>query len=448
MLCKSNFENTIYPMELPKHLSDYPFSNLFHQLRERHKRFIINYGGTAAGKSYSAAQKEVIYSAEHPVKTLVIRKVGNTLRDSVIPSFRARIEELGYAEQFTYNKTDRTLTCKENGAQIVFRGLDDPDKLKSFEGLTRILVEEAAELEFEDFLELNRRTRGKENIQITLTFNPVDEEHWLKKHFFDRENPDADIIHSTYKNNNHLTEQDREQIEQLKEYDNNHYRVYALGEWGVKVNNAPWLYTFDKERHVVDSLPVLEKFPVHLSFDFNRDPLTCIAVQMSSSRGRADSFIHIVREFSGRYTLEEICLQVKATFGSSSIFVTGDASGRRGDISMEDRNATYYKLIQNYLGLADRQMNLFTRNMPHADSRMLINTLLAGYPKISISLKDCPLLVNDCVIAQVDDTTDIPGALRKDRKVYKMDLFDCMRYFFQQYFADYAGMIPLGKRAA
>src|SRR5690606_8646648 len=123
-----------------------------------------------------------------------------------------------YAEQFTYNKTDRTLTCKENGAQIVFRGLDDPDKLKSFEGLTRILVEEAAELEFEDFLELNRRARGKENIQITLTFNPVDEEHWLKKHFFDRENPDADIIHSTYKSNNHLTEQDREQIEQLKEY--------------------------------------------------------------------------------------------------------------------------------------------------------------------------------------------------------------------------------------
>src|SRR5690606_10368882 len=111
-----------------------------------------------------------------------------------------------------------------------------------------------------DFLELNRRARGKENIQITLTFNPVDEEHWLKKHFFDRENPDADIIHSTYKSNNHLTEQDREQIEQLKEYDNNQYRVYALGEWGVKVNNAPWLYTFDKERHVVDSLPVLEKF--------------------------------------------------------------------------------------------------------------------------------------------------------------------------------------------
>jgi len=435
-------------MELPQHLTTYPFSKLFTRLLEAETRFVINYGGTAAGKSFSAAQKEVIYTTKHNIKTLVIRKVGNTLRDSVIPSFRSRIEELGFADQFAYNKTDRTLTCKDTGAQIVFRGLDDPDKLKSFEGLTRILVEEAAELDFEDFLELNRRARGRENIQITLTFNPVDEEHWLKKHFFDREHADASIFHSTYKDNNHLTEQDREQIEQLRLYDNNQYRIYALGEWGTKHNNHPWLYTFNKDLHVVEHLPVLQGFPVHLSFDFNRNPLTCIAVQMSNSRGRQDSFIHFIKEFSGPYSLEEICREINATFYNNTLYVTGDASGRQGNVGMTDKHGTYYKMVQNYLGLGNNQMHLFNRNMFHADSWKLINTMFASYPKISMSKQTCPLLINDCIIARVDEESDNHGTLRKDRQVYKMDLFDCLRYFFQQYFADYASIVPLGKKVA
>ena len=167
------------------------YSLLYHQLMAANTRFVLSYGGTASGKSYSAAQKELTIAAQRKVKTLVIRKVGNTLRDSVIPGFRARIEELELTAKFSENKSDRTLT-HENGSQIIFRGLDDPDKLKSFEGLERIMVEEAAELEFEDFLELNRRARGRHNIQITLVFNPMHEEHWLKKHFFDRHEMDAE----------------------------------------------------------------------------------------------------------------------------------------------------------------------------------------------------------------------------------------------------------------
>lgn len=435
-------------MKTPQHLENYPFSELYRKLIATDKRFVINYGGTAAGKSFSAAQKEIICAALGSIKTLVIRKVGNTLRDSVIPSFRNRIEELGYAEQYTYNKTDRTLTCKETGSQIVFRGLDDPDKLKSFEGLTRILVEEAAELDFEDFLELNRRARGKQDIQITLTFNPVDEEHWLKKHFFDREHADATIIHSTYKDNNHLTEQDREQIEQLRLYDNNQYRIYALGEWGIKHNTLPWLHSFDKERHIAESLPVLAGFPIYLSFDFNRNPLTCIAIQMSNNRGGRDSFVHFVKEFSGTYTLEEICRHILITFQGHTIFVTGDASGRRGDLSMEDRNGSYYTLIQNYLNLSRGQMHVFSSNMRHSDSWQLINTLFTSYPRIQLSRQACPLLINDCTIARIDEDSDLHGTLRKDRNLFKMDLFDAMRYFFQRYFSDYANIVPLGKKAA
>lgn len=423
------------------------YSSLYNDLMDCRKRFILNYGGTAAGKSFAAAQKEVNLAATSniPFKTLVIRKVGNTLRDSVIPAFRARIEEEGLYEAFRYNKTDRTLTHKDTGCEIIFRGLDDPDKLKSFEGLQRILVEEAAELELEDFLELNRRARGREGIQITLTFNPTDEEHWLKKHFFDRDDPDAAIFHSTYKNNPHLTEQDREQIERLRLYDNNQYRVYALGEWGVRTNNAPWLYAFEEDKHVVDKIDVKPSYPVYVSFDFNCDPLTCIAVQMSPNLGETNSFVHIIREFSGKYNLQEICRQVHAYFLGLEVFVTGDASGSNSSVAGD---STHFTMIQSYLDLARRQLNLNTRNLPHHESRLLVNTLFANYPDIKISREGCPLLINDCIIARTDDKSHRPGTLLKDRGIYKMDLFDAMRYFFQTYFKSYASKVAFRKQAA
>lgn len=424
------------------------YTTVYHQLMAASKRFVLCYGGTASGKSYSAAQKEITIANERKVKTLVIRKVGNTLRDSVIPGFRARIDELELSSKFSENKSDRTLT-HENGSQIVFRGLDDPDKLKSFEGLERIMVEEAAELEFEDFLELNRRARGRENIQITLVFNPMHEEHWLKKHFFDRDDMEHDCvkIHSTYKDNPHLTDKDREQIELLKHYNQNQYRIFALGEWGVRENNAPWLFAFDKEIHVKTSIDFMPSFPVYLSFDFNRDPLTCLAIQMSNSKGRHDSFIHFIQEFTVKGQLAEMCMQIKTRYPGSMLFVTGDASGSHGDVGFENKHDSHYSMIRSMLNINPRQMNTNNRNLTHNDSRALINTLLHQYPNIRISQEGCPGLINDCVIAMIDENSNVPGALKKDRDVYKMDLFDCMRYFFQTYFKEYAGKVSLGKAA-
>lgn len=423
-----------------------PYTTVYHRLMDAKVRFVLSYGGTASGKSYSAAQKEVAIANERTVKTLVIRKVGNTLRDSVIPGFRARIQEMELQDKFKENKSDRTMT-HENGSQIVFRGLDDPDKLKSFEGLERILVEEAAELEFEDFLELNRRARGRENIQITLCFNPMHEEHWLKKHFFDQPMMECAYIKSTYHDNPFLTQADRDQIEQLKLYNMNQYRIYALGEWGLRENNAPWLFAFHRDKHLKPSLPFLRDYPVYLSFDFNRDPLTCLVAQMSPHKGKRDSFIHFIKEFAVKGQLSELCAQIKATFGSNILHVTGDASGSHGNVGFDGRNSSYYHMIRAFLNLSEKQMQLNTRNLHHNDSRALINTLLHQYPNIYISQEGCPLLINDCTIATVDEDSSTPGLLKKDRGIYKMDIFDCFRYFFQAWFKDYADKVSIGKAA-
>jgi phage terminase large subunit len=413
---------------------------VFKKLQAANTRFVLNYGGTGSGKSFAAAQKEVLKALTNPgIKTLVIRKVGSTLRDSVIPSFLARICELTIPEHFHYNKSDRTLT-HTSGSQIIFRGLDDPDKLKSFEGLQRILVEEAAELEFEDYLELNRRARGRSDIQITLCFNPVHEEHWLKKHFFDSAVEDCTILHSTYLDNPYLTEVDKQQIEQLQRYDNNQYRIYALGEWGLLQNDQAWLHAFSRERHTAPTIPYMPNYPVYLSFDFNRQPATCIAAQMSPGHKQSHSFIHIIKEFSADVQLSELCARIRATFPAALLYVTGDASGHKGDVGYADRHSTCYRMIQQYLNLTNRRMKLHKRNLPHSDSRQLLNTLFTNHPRLLLSTAGCPQLISDCIIARVDEDSPRPGTLKKDRNTYKMDLFDCLRYLCQAWLPNYDGL--------
>lgn len=417
------------------------YTPVFDRLNDVTSRFVINYGGTASSKSSSAAQKEILIATQRKVKTLVVRKVGTTVRDSVWPSFQNRIEEFGYQDFFQENQTHRTMTCS-NGSQFVFRGVDDPEKIKSIEGIDRILIEEATELTMEDFMELNRRARGREDIQITLTFNPITERHWIKGHFFDRNDEDTTFIKSTYLDNPFLTDADRKQITWMQKSNPNQYNVYALGEWGQPENNAPWLYAFRPEQHVCTDTTYHPGFPVCLSFDFNRDPVTCIAVQHYQAPERRQSFVQVLREFSVKGQLFELCQQIRTCYPAALLEVTGDASGHHGNVGFEARHGTYYKMIQNYLNIAEKDMHTTRRNMTHNDSRQLINTILHHHSSICISA-NCTRLIHDCTIATVDDEAEHQGVLKKDRGEYKMDLMDCLRYFFQAYYQKYTDEVRL-----
>lgn len=417
------------------------FTPVFTRLWNAHERFLVNYGGTGSSKSFSAAQKEVLISCQKKVTTLVIRKVNATLKTSVIASFRRRITEFGLTPHYKYNKVEQTLENKVTGSMFIFRGLDDPEKLKSIEGINRIFIEEASELEMEDFFELNRRVRGVPNIQIVINFNPIHEQHWLKEYFFDSDLPNTRIVHSTYKDNPFLSDEDREQIEWLKTFNYNQYRIYALGEWGITENKDPWLFSLNEDVHIVPDLPFLFSYPIYLSFDFNRSPVTCSVTQMSPSKGMSDSFLHVIDEFHGDIQLEDLCQKIKVKYPQSIMYVTGDASGNQGDIAFEGRHSTYYTMIKRYLSLNDKQMNINSRNLEHNDSRMLCNMMLTKYPNFKISQKGCPMLIDDCRKATVDDKSIKPGVLKKDRSMYKMDMFDNFRYMLQTYFLDYTKKI-------
>lgn len=215
------------------------FNSLFYPyLNDDTHRYLLFYGGAGSGKSVFAVQRFLYRLLTRPLcNVLVVRAVAATNRDSTYALFRQMIGRWGLGELFTCRESDLRITCA-NGNSVIFKGLDDTEKLKSVTfpkgELTEVWVEEASEIREEDFNQLDVRLRGKgSRKQIVLTFNPVSVIHWLKLRFFDRQDPRAAVLKSTYRDNRFLDEDYKQTLESYKDTDPYYYSVYCLGEWGV-----------------------------------------------------------------------------------------------------------------------------------------------------------------------------------------------------------------------
>lgn len=215
------------------------FNPLFYPyLRDDVHRYLVFYGGAGSGKSVFTVQRFLYRLLTRPLcNVLVVRAVAATNRDSTYALFRQTISRWGLEALFSWKESDLRITCV-NGNSVIFKGLDDTEKLKSVTfpkgELTDVWIEEASEVREEDFNQLDVRLRGKgSHKQIVLTFNPVSVLHWLKRRFFDREDPRAAVVKSTYKDNLFLDEDYKRTLESYRETDPYYYSVYCLGEWGV-----------------------------------------------------------------------------------------------------------------------------------------------------------------------------------------------------------------------
>jgi phage terminase large subunit len=211
------------------------FNDVYLPYLDNEDRYLLFYGGGSSGKSYFIVQRYIYKMLKNKMNLLVVRQTGNTNRNSTFALFKQVISQWNLSGQFKINESDLRIKCV-NGNEIIFSGLDDTEKLKSvtFESgeLTDIWVEEATETLEEDINQLKVRLRGgKSKKQIVLSFNPVNINHWIKRHFID--SGLATVCHSTYKDNKFLTEEDKKTLESFKDTDIYYYNVYCLGEWGV-----------------------------------------------------------------------------------------------------------------------------------------------------------------------------------------------------------------------
>lgn len=219
-----------------KHVKDN--SPAFVPLFKNRSRYQVAWGGAGSGKSHIVARKylyRILKESDVQHKFLIARKVNRTLKRSVFTLFKNIISKWGLYDDFEFNHTDLTITYKGNGSQLMFTGMDDPEKLKSIEGITGIWMEEATEFAQEDFEQLDLRLRGetKYQKQIILTLNPISEQHWIKKIFFDDPIDGAFTIHTTYLDNNFIDDDYKVVMENKKKTNPRYYNIYALGNWGT-----------------------------------------------------------------------------------------------------------------------------------------------------------------------------------------------------------------------
>lgn len=213
------------------------FNSVYLPYLNNEDRYLIFYGGGSSGKSYFIGER-IIYKQITPKKCnyLIVRQTGDTNRKSTFPLLKQVISNWGLSEHFKINESDMRIVCKLTGNEIAFAGLDDVEKIKSITfangELTDIWVEEATETQEADINQLKVRLRGgKSKKQMVLSFNPINIQHWIKKHFID--SGLATTCFSTYKDNKFLTDDDRKALEDLQYTDEYTYEVYCLGKWGI-----------------------------------------------------------------------------------------------------------------------------------------------------------------------------------------------------------------------
>ena len=213
-------------------------SPAFVPLFKDNSRYQVAWGGAGSGKSHIVARKTLyrtIKETEKPHKFLIVRKVNRTIKRSVFTLFRNLISLWGLYDDFDVNLTDLTITYKSNGAQLMFTGMDDPEKLKSIEGVTGVWMEEATEFTQEDFEQLDLRLRGETLYakQIILTLNPISEQHWIKRVFFDDPIDGCFTLKTTYLDNAFIDDDYKMVMENKKKTNPRYYSIYALGNWGT-----------------------------------------------------------------------------------------------------------------------------------------------------------------------------------------------------------------------
>ena len=211
------------------------FNDVYMPAINSNKKFQIFYGGAGSGKSYFIAQRVILKCLQDKRRVLVIRKTLASQRDSCWKLMVDVLNEWGILRTCNVNRSYFEITFV-NGSQIFFKGLDDAEKIKSVADVTDMWIEEATEINEDDFDQLVLRVRSpKPNNQFFLSFNPVSKANWVFKRWFapgaivDENN--TLIIHSTYKDNKFLSEDYVKSLEDMINTNPTYYKIYALGEF-------------------------------------------------------------------------------------------------------------------------------------------------------------------------------------------------------------------------
>lgn len=254
----------------------------------------VHYGGASSGKSHGVFQKIVIKALKDwkkPRKILVLRKVGATVRDSVFADVQATLSYFGILNMCKVNMSAFRIELP-NGAEFIFKGMDNAEKIKSIKGISDVVMEEASEFILDDYTQLTLRLRDKahKQKQIYLMFNPVSKANWVYNAFFVKKPKNTVVYQTTYKDNRFLDAVTRENIEELANRNEAYYKIYALGEFATLDKLVFPKYT--KALLNKDDLRQITSY-FGLDYGFINDPSAFMHVKIDDDRKR----LYVVEEY-------------------------------------------------------------------------------------------------------------------------------------------------------
>jgi phage terminase large subunit len=293
----------------------------FPYLLDYRRRYEVYYGGAGSGKSVFVAQKLIVKALKSKRKILAIRKVGRTLKDSVFQLFIDTLKKFCVYDDCKINLTTYSITLP-NGSIILCKGMDDSEKIKSIVDITDIWIEEATEINLDEFTQLDLRLRAMvDNLQMFCSFNPVSKLNWVyRKWFADGAlvGNDTLILRTTYKDNNFLPAAYIKALEDKAKSNPNYYRVYTLGEFVTLDKLVFYNWKVEEFNHT----EIKGQLLIGLDFGFVND----ISAITASLLDEDNKKIYIFREWgdTGK-TNEELANIIKALGFSKSVIIADSA---------------------------------------------------------------------------------------------------------------------------
>ena len=391
------------------------------------------YGGAAGGgKSYVSLATLILLAKIFPnSKSHVIRESLPSLKRTTIPTF-FKLCPKSFIR--SYHQTDHIVTFVNGSTLEFFPENFNMDKdLTRFDGLETnfFLIEEAQEVQKKTFEKCKLRV-GRHIIPnqpprlILLTCNPS--QTWTKTEF--HEPAMGGTLPPSYFYKRALMIDNptlpTEYLAAMENLDEMTRAVFVNGDWDVIDVDRPFAYAFNKFKTVKPNVEINPKEPIILSFDFNVDPITCIAGQSFNDK------IRIIREFRLRNSdIFQLCETIRVAFGDRFFIITGDASGANRS-AMTKGALNYYMIIRDELGIPKSAFKVPSVNPSIKNSRVLLNSMLEKHPDLIID-SSCQFLIHD--LQNVETTAN--GDIDKGRDASLTHLLDCFRYYLWTFHNDF-----------
>ena len=282
-------------------------------------RWEVYMGSAGSAKSYFISQKLIIRACKEPIKILVCRRYGTTIRNTCFSLFKDILSNWQIAQYVKIRETDFNIKFP-NGSEIIFMGLDEETKLLSLNNIGCIFIEEAFEVPKPIVEQLNLRLRGNTpNQQIIMAFNPISKNHWL--YDFCEVNPPLSFTytHSTYKDNPFLNDEYIAELEELYKRNPQKARVFCDGEWGV---DSDGLVYHNWKVEEFNHAAIDGELMVGLDFGFVNDISAIVASLLVESEGR----IYIFKSWGARGKTNADLVEVITNLGLNKSIIIADAA--------------------------------------------------------------------------------------------------------------------------